>query len=348
MNTPAAWVLGLAFLVSLAFAMLVKACAARVNLLDQPNHRSSHAKATPRGGGLGLVVVITVTLFFWKDLPWQAAACAAAIGMIGLLDDLMSVPALARLLTQLTASTVLLSSLEPGLHLPGMASWALGLAGVFFICWITNLYNFMDGIDGLAGLQAFLATMAIALLSYLGLAPKSLAFPALPIAASAAGFMLMNFPPAKLFMGDTGSAFLGFVFAALALVSLELGQQFFWVWLILIAVFVTDATMTLVVRLLRGEKIYEAHRSHLYQRLTAGWQKELNERGKDESTARTGAHRRYLAWFTAVFILFQLPAGWAIFSGLLSGWLAALLVYAPLALIHLMAGSGRRSVTTPS
>jgi UDP-GlcNAc:undecaprenyl-phosphate GlcNAc-1-phosphate transferase len=147
----------------------------------------------------------------------------------------------------------------------GLTGWTL-LAGTLAVVWMTNLYNFMDGSDGLAGGMAAIGFGALALAAWLGDAPGLAAFSA-AIAAAALAFLCYNFPPARLFMGDAGSIPLGFMAAALGILG---AQQKVWPWLFPLLVFspfILDASVTLGRRALRGEKIWQAHRSHYYQRV---------------------------------------------------------------------------------
>ena len=136
---------------------------------------------------------------------------------------------------------------------------------VVALVWLLNLYNFMDGIDGIAGIEALSSTLVVGMLFLFAFDNQGLSSLNLLMFASVIGFLVWNFPPAKIFMGDTGSGFLGLMLGALALYSSHIAAQMFWVWLIMLGVFIVDATYTLSRRLLRGEKVYEAHRSHAYQ-----------------------------------------------------------------------------------
>ncbi|MFN3356348.1 MAG: glycosyl transferase, partial [Pseudomonas sp.] len=144
-------------------------------------------------------------------------------------------------------------------------SWYIcGLFSVFYLVWMINLYNFMDGIDGLASMEALAVTLSAAFLYWLT-GMDSLIWPPLIMAAAVSGFLVFNFPPARIFMGDAGSGFIGLTLGVLSLYGTLAAHQFLWSWLILLGVFIVDATYTLGRRLLRGEKVYEAHRSHAYQ-----------------------------------------------------------------------------------
>jgi Fuc2NAc and GlcNAc transferase len=142
--------------------------------------------------------------------------------------------------------------------------WLGGVLAAVYLVWLLNLYNFMDGIDGIASIEAITVCLgAASLYSLTGLGSHAV-LPLL-LAAAVAGFLFWNFPPAKIFMGDAGSGFLGIVLGGLSLQAAWVSPPMLWCWLILLGVFIVDATYTLVRRLLRGDKVYEAHRSHAYQ-----------------------------------------------------------------------------------
>nr|WP_216110766.1 glycosyltransferase family 4 protein [Aquisalimonas asiatica] len=254
----------------------MRAYALNAGLMDIPNARSSHDAPTPRGGGVSVVVVALVGLVWlawWGALPWAGLVAlgggGAAVAAIGWLDDRADVPARWRLLVHLLAGAwvVMWAGGAPALPLLGVEwawSWFGGLVLVLFIGWLLNLYNFMDGIDGIAGVEA-VTVLAVAggLLWWAGAAGWALV--AGLLAAASLGFLVWNWPPAKIFMGDAGSGFIGFMLAALAVLTWADAGLTIWAWLILLGAFIVDATLTLVRRMLRGERFYEAHRSHAYQ-----------------------------------------------------------------------------------
>jgi Fuc2NAc and GlcNAc transferase len=252
---------------------------AEARLVDLPNARSSHARATPRGGGLAVVLafLLGLAVLAWAGrvpLPLALALGpgAAAVAAIGWLDDHGHVAARWRTLVHVAAALWALAWLGGlptlelgGWRLPlGAAGWVIGVLGVV---WVTNLYNFMDGIDGLAAGEAVSLAGCAALLLFLSGAP-ALVPVTLLLAAASAGFLPWNWAPARIFLGDVASGTLGYLFAVLALASERAGALPLLAWVLLAGVFVFDATATLLRRLLRGEKVYEAHRSHAYQRAT--------------------------------------------------------------------------------
>jgi len=228
--------------------------------------------------------------------------------------------------------------------LPPLMLWAgLGLDGwlllglLFFVgAWWINLFNFMDGIDGIAGMQA-----VFMLLGGAGLAawanPAAFTSPVwmlmLCVAVATMGFLLLNWPPAKIFMGDVGSTWLGFMIFALALLSIQAGWLSYAAWLVLTAVFVTDATVTLLTRMARGERWYEAHRSHAYQRLSRRWHGD-----------RKAGHRSVTLLVTTINLLWLAPWAWAclLWPQWALGWV--LFAYAPLVVGVAASGAGRPDV----
>ncbi|OGU20185.1 MAG: UDP-phosphate N-acetylglucosaminyl 1-phosphate transferase [Hydrogenophilales bacterium RIFOXYD1_FULL_62_11] len=246
--------------------------------MDHPNARSLHETPTPRVGGLGImagVAVASVWLAGGILLPVMLAAFSLAA--LSLLDDMRGLPVALRFLAHFVAATACLLAL-------GLTGWAL-VGAVLGVVWMTNLYNFMDGADGLAGGMAAIGFGALALAAWLGNAPELAALCA-AIAAAALAFLRFNFPPARIFMGDTGSIPLGFLAAVLGIFG---AQQNVWPWLFPLLVFspfIVDASVTLARRGLRGEKIWQAHRSHYYQRVVL-----------------LGASHRQLAWAAYALML---------------------------------------------
>jgi UDP-N-acetylmuramyl pentapeptide phosphotransferase/UDP-N-acetylglucosamine-1-phosphate transferase len=241
--------------------------------LDVPNQRSAHNRPTPRGGGLVIVAGFFVGLAVWlamggtlspRALGWLAGALLVA--GVSFIDDLYSLPAAPRLVIQLVGAGVLtLAGIDPR---EVSLLTALPLAFLYVIV-LTNVYNFMDGIDGLATTQAIVAGAALAIAGLL-LGNPVVAIGGSLIMAAAAGFLVYNVPPARLFMGDVGSTFLGFSFAGLPLlgnIGVGGGRLPIEFGLVLLAPFLFDSLVTLGRRILRGERWYAAHNSHYYQRL---------------------------------------------------------------------------------
>jgi Fuc2NAc and GlcNAc transferase len=182
------------------------------------------------------------------------------------------------------------------------------------VVWLLNLYNFMDGIDGIAGVEAVTVALAACLLAWLAGLGVEAWWPMLLLAAGVAGFLVWNWPPARIFMGDAGSGFIGLMLGLLSIQAAQLSFELLAGWLVLLAVFVTDATLTLLRRLLRGQPLTEAHRSHAYQ----------------YAARRLGGHRSVTLAVAGINLLWLLP----IAALMVTGWLATIpglvLAYAPL------------------
>lgn len=245
----------------LACWVLLSALLRRRHVLpmDHPNDRSLHEAPTPRIGGLGIMAGVAAASVWLADVALLPVVLGAfALAGVSLLDDVRGLPVRVRFLAHFVAAAACLFAL-------GLTGWAL-LAGTLAVVWMTNLYNFMDGSDGLAGGMAAIGFGALALAAGLGGAPELAAFCA-AIAAAALAFLYFNFPMARLFMGDAGSIPLGFLAATLGILG---ARQGVWPWafpLLVFSPFIVDASVTLARRALRGEKVWQAHRSHYYQRV---------------------------------------------------------------------------------
>jgi UDP-GlcNAc:undecaprenyl-phosphate GlcNAc-1-phosphate transferase len=230
--------------------------------MDHPNDRSLHSIPTPRTGGLALTGGIG---FGWVLLwqPWMLpiASCVLFITLVSFFDDVRSLSVGWRLLVQVLAAGVFVFS---GLAMAFGSLWLLPI--VIVTVWMTNLYNFMDGSDGLAGGMTLFGFGSYAAAAWLG-GDTSLAGAMLCITAAALSFLRVNFHPARIFMGDVGSVPLGFTAAAIGVLGWERGDWGLWFPLLVFSPFIVDATITLFKRLLCREKIWQAHRSHYYQRL---------------------------------------------------------------------------------
>ena len=251
---------------------LLASWARRRNYLDVPNHRSSHIVATPRIGGIALVLGVLggmVVLYLSGDAPGAGVAPvlagAVAIALLGLVDDFQQLSALVRLAVQ-TAVAIAVVMTSGDAALPGLASPMAGALTVLWLVTLTNAFNFMDGIDGIAGAQALIAGFGWLIVGLLSDAPI-VATLGLLLAAASAGFLLHNWHPAKVFMGDAGSGFFGFLFAALPLVSSTSNDALWLCAALLMWPFLADTAVTLLRRASRGENVLSAHRSHFYQRL---------------------------------------------------------------------------------
>lgn len=249
--------------------------ALRARLLDLPVPRSAHALPTPVGGGLGIVLVYFVLAtwgFFAGIMPVQefmAVLGGLAIAAVGLIDDYRHLDIKWRMQTQLVAAiwSVWWLGNVPAIQFGSVilpASWLLNLLAVIALVWLTNLYNFMDGIDGIAGSELIFVNV-LSLFFVINAGDQVMSLLTATLLGAGAGFLVWNWSPARIFLGDAGSGFIGFSLGVLALISMHHGSMTVWTWVLLLGVFIVDATITLSRRYLRGDKWYEGHASHAYQ-----------------------------------------------------------------------------------
>jgi UDP-N-acetylmuramyl pentapeptide phosphotransferase/UDP-N-acetylglucosamine-1-phosphate transferase len=235
--------------------------------LDMPNERSLHSVPVPKIGGLALVPAVGCA---WALVPealgWAVWTAAGALFLLSWIDDVANLSAPLRLAVHLAAAALAAFAL-----LGPEADWSTVLIAILAIAWMTNLFNFMDGADGLAGGMALFGFGAYAWAAW-GAGNVQFAIAAAAVAAAAGAFLWFNFPPARVFLGDAGSIPLGFTAAAMGLHGWHTNLWPAWFPLVVFSPFVVDATVTLARRSLRGERIWQAHREHYYQRLVrSGW-----------------------------------------------------------------------------
>jgi Fuc2NAc and GlcNAc transferase len=274
------------FVLAFVACVVVRRIALRLRLVDVPNQRSLHQVPVPRLGGVAIVVTVwsvlalgsgstmTPVLGHADTLAWLAGA--SAIAVLGFVDDIRPLPALVRLSVQLVIATSVLAvvlrtdelGVAAGVRLHVVRALALAPA-VIFVVGTTNIYNFMDGMDGLAATQAMSAGLGLGVAAS-AVGQVDLAAIAFVVAAAALGFFVHNSPPATLFLGDAGSTFLGFTFSSLALVAAARPSPVpIGVIPVALAPFLLDGTFTIIRRLRRGERVWQAHKTHLYQRAVA-------------------------------------------------------------------------------
>ncbi len=322
--------------------------AARLGLDDIPNHRSSHRKITPRGGGLafvaataGVLAALALLGVASTTLGWTLALGGClGLAVVGLIDDLRSLGQRLRFGCQGIAVALILhaavgedSPLIAALSWPP-AGWIALLILLLAGLWWINLFNFMDGIDGIATMQALFMLCSLLVVQSLSAVPANTAaaagtdlvfWAALVLAAALFGFLPFNWPPARIFMGDVGSLFLGVSMFLVAMHSVTSGRMSAWFWPIAASSFVCDASVTLLRRLVSGQNVFSAHRSHFYQQLSRRW----------------SDHRRVTLVYSVINISWFLPL--ATLSHLFPRFGGALLVAAWIpALIFLWrAGAGK-------
>ena len=293
--------------------------ALRRHALARPNARSSHVEPTPQGGGIAVVVataivalaagIVTAPPGERLQLAWVLGA-AGLIAAVGAIDDLRAIPVLPRLLLQMLAVAVVMAALPPELRVvPALPWWleraVLGLAALWFV----NLVNFMDGVDWMTVAEVVPVTGGLVVIGWLGALPSVGVIAALALLGAALGFAPFNRPVARLFLGDVGSLPIGLLLAwLLMLLALD---GYIAAALLLPLYYLADASLTLARRLFAGEQVWQAHRTHFYQRATDGGFKVI------EITGRVFAVNIVLA--ALAFVAVAIPAWWVALATLAAG-----------------------------
>jgi len=312
----------------------------RVQMIDIPNERSSHTSPTPRGGGVAIAlsslgaILIGVTV---RQVSYSLGLAMLAAGVFvagaGFWDDHRSLHPGTRLAGQLASACLIVWALGTpqslGLGFVRIPSLGLTALSVLAVVWLINLTNFMDGIDGLAAAECVFVMFARGMLLYFS-GDHTLLYPCFALAAAAMGFLLLNWAPAKIFMGDAGSCYLGAAYGALLLADTVHEPLHLWVWLILLSAFLADSTVTLLRRLTAGERVWKSHSTHAYQHL-----------------GRACGHGRTTRVYLAVNLLWLGPL--ALCSSLRpqAGPIYFLVAIGPLVLGVWRLGAGRETIRPP-
>jgi len=339
MTTAAVW--GLCLLVGAVAWVLtgvMRQYALNQQLMDVPGCRSSHSVPTPRGGGVAIVIA-TVGAFLLPVvtggvplLPVGVVGAALLVAAIGFVDDHRSLPAGLRLAAHIAAAVMAVVSLggTPTLVVwgtvidPGLVGHALATV---FIVWLLNLTNFMDGIDGIVGVQVAAVCVVGGLLyglTAVNVPDAGVWVAPFVLAAATTGFLVWNWPPARIFMGDVGSGYIGFLFGVFALRAGTVTPELLWAWIVLLGVFVVDATVTLLIRLGNRERVFDAHRSHAYQHLAITWK----------------SHRRVTGLVLIINMVWLAPIAGLVAVGAVDGLLGVGIAYAPLIVGVVRLGAG--------
>lgn len=317
-------------LAALLLTGLIRYYALKRNVLDIPNQRSSHTIPTPRGGGLAIVLAFMFAVLWLRSTQQLDQRILALCGTtllvagIGFCDDHVHLPARWRFLTHLLTAMLIVWLLGgfPLLLVPSPmdgvlkrflidVSWmGYPLAAVLLV-WFLNLFNFMDGTDGIAASESLFMSMALAGYSYY--LDQTLFNLSIGLAASSLGFLVWNLPKAKIFMGDVGSGFLGLLLGVLILLAAQQAAVMFYCGLIIFGIFIVDATYTLLVRMVSGQKWYDAHCSHTYQR-----------------AAKRYGHLQVLLGCWLINLLWLLPLSFWVFLHPSHALAGLLIAYAPL------------------
>ena len=314
---------------------VLKKVAFRIHLIDLPIARSAHVVPMPVGGGLSIVLLflmVTSYYFVRGTIPlreFMALSGGAMIAIVGLFDDLSHLDIHWRVPVQFLAAiwSVWWLGNVPSISIGEFVlnvHWLLNGLAVLALVWLINLYNFMDGIDGLAGGQLVFVTAASSTLATIN-ADQTLALLSGVLLAAGAGFLVWNWAPAKIFMGDVGSGFIGFTFGVFALFSMHHGTTTVWTWIILLAVFITDTTVTVIRRWVSGQKWLEGHATHAYQ----------------NAARHCKSHSKVTITIVLINCIWLAPLAWlSVRQPQLGGYLA-FIALVPLSLLAIMLKAGK-------
>ena len=329
-----AFVLSGLFIASFLLTGAIRRYALRGGMLDIPVSRSLHEEAKPVGGGIVIALLFLAyagACHLQGSIPLReflALAGGALVALVGLLDDLWKLSLAWRIPAQFAAASWVILWLG---NVPPIdfyffvlgESFLLNALAVLALVWLLNLYNFMDGVDGLAAGELVFVNVLCFMVA-IAVDDMALGLLSAGFGAVALGFLAWNWPPARIFMGDAGSNFIGFSLGVLALLSMRHDSMTVWTWLLLLGVFVSDATVTLVRRIARGDKWYEGHCCHAYQ----------------HAVERFGSHRRITLAILALNCLWLAPLAWGTVIRPQWGMPLALTGLAPLVLLAVRLGGG--------
>ncbi|MCU7806365.1 MAG: glycosyltransferase family 4 protein [Candidatus Thiodiazotropha sp. (ex Semelilucina semeliformis)] len=334
MNLPFILALLIAAPAVYLFSALVCRHAVTLKLIDTPNKRSSHALPTPSGGGIAIAIVFLLLLVFLSIQPnnydllhLAILGAGTLIALVGFIDDRSHIPAHKRLLVHFLAAgwVVYCIYIKPISHTSDLYLWVTSLFFMIFLVWLLNLYNFMDGIDAITSSETITVTLPAAFITWYVVPHDPSWMILLLLVVSTVGFTFWNLPPAKLFMGDSGSAFLGIVIGALILHTSTISKPLFYAWIILLGVYLVDATVTLIRRLITGQKIHQAHRSHAYQ----------------HAALRFQSHGKVSLVIALINIVWLMPAAWAVTMQQINGPLAITITFTPLIFLAIYFKAGK-------
>jgi Fuc2NAc and GlcNAc transferase len=340
MNLSLLVILSGSVVLATTLTLIVRGSALRKQLLDIPNERSLHTVPTPRGGGAAIVLVffasiaaLTATNFATTTNAAILIGCGALVALTGFLDDRQLLShARSRLALHFIAAVIAVSVLGGLPTLPVFGTdVSIGIFGgilaTIYLVWLLNLFNFMDGIDGISGAEVVSVCSAAAFLIHRTTDDYNIASLPLALTAATLGFLVFNWPPAKIFMGDVGSGFVGFIIGIFSLIAADSVGSLGWVWVILLGVFIVDATVTLIGRLFRKQKPHVAHRSHAFQHLAL----------------RFESHKPVTIGVVAINLFWLFPVAFAVTEGRIDGFVGVLIAYTPLTIAALVFGAGTPS-----
>ena len=320
--------------------LIIQKSALHKELFDVPNDRSLHTVPTPRGGGAAIFLVFTAAIIALMAIDYVETknaviliGCGALVALTGFLDDRQLLShARSRLALHFVAALIAVSALGGLPTLPVFDTnvnlgFFGGVLATVYLVWLLNLFNFMDGIDGISGAEVVSVCGAAAFLIHRTTHDYNIASLPLVLAAATLGFLIFNWPPAKIFMGDVGSGFVGFIIGIFSLITADSVGSLGWVWIILLGVFIVDATVTLIGRLVRKQKPHVAHRSHAFQHLAL----------------RFGSHKPVTIGVVAINLVWLFPIAFAVTEGRIDGFAGVLIAYTPLTIAALILGAGTPS-----
>ena len=324
------------FVLAVLLTGVLEKVAARLCLIDYPVARSAHQVPKPSGGGALIIgTFLSCTYFFnlsghLSDHTFYALLGTIPIAAVGLFDDLSHASLRLRLPIQFLAAFWVIFWLGgvPSIDFSlfeMVNPWVLIFLGIVSVVWLLNLYNFMDGIDAIAGTEVLFVN-AMSSIFAVQSGDIDLALLSALLFAASAGFLVWNWPPAKLFMGDVGSGSVGFILGVLALASMHNGTLTAWTWLILLGVFVVDSTVTLIVRFINKEKWHEGHASHAYQNAARRW----------------GSHEKVVISILSVNLIWLAPLSWLSFLYPKNGIYICFVALTPLVYLCLKFKAGMR------
>jgi Fuc2NAc and GlcNAc transferase len=316
--------LALSFAAAVAGSAVYRQMARRLGIVARPNERTLHTGIIPRGGGAVVVLVFlagAALLHLTGEMParWFMALAGGglAVAAVGFVDDIANLSTLARVVAHFVVAvwaTVLLGGdLIREIGFAGPLAWLGYALTVLAVMWMINLFNFMDGIDGMETSGAvWFCLGAVAILEMQG--GSALSVPIALLGLASAGFLVFNWPPARLFLGDAGSGFYGYVFSVFVLITVGSGQISLWTWMILLGYFIGDTTTTLAIRMKRVKRFWGTHRSHAYQNLARVWSN----------------HRRMTGLVLAIDVVWLAPLALASIQWPALGPVLAVLALAPI------------------
>jgi Fuc2NAc and GlcNAc transferase len=309
------------------------------NIIDIPNERSSHSVPTPRGGGVTIVISFLLGVIVYAisgAITWKLAntliVAGAVVAVIGFLDDHQHIKSGIRLIFHLIGSAIIIYSFGgiPVLHVFSFIidfGFLSNIIAVLISIWSLNLFNFMDGIDGIAGVEVLSVSIIMGGICFLVFDAYEVALLFFILSTSTLGFLFQNFPPAKIFMGDAGSGFLGLIIFALILLSAQISENLFWSGLVLYGVFLVDSTLCLLIRISSGHKPHEAHCCHAYQ----------------NAARKYGSHKLITLSVFFINVFWLGPLAILISLNKLAGFQGMLLAYIPLIIIALKFNVGNEN-----